>query len=49
MLAAGVRDVEPVGVQVEIADLRVAHVDDGDPVAHIRPCPQFPEPFTGGG
>ena len=36
-------------VQVQIADLRVAHVDDAHPVAHVRACPQFPESLTGGG
>jgi hypothetical protein len=35
-------------VQVQVADLRVAHVDDAHPVYHVRARPQFAEPLTGG-
>ena len=39
VLPARVRNVEPVGAQVQIADRRVAHVDDAHPVADVRARP----------
>jgi hypothetical protein len=49
VLTTRVQDVEPVSVQIEITDHRVAHVEDTHPIPDIRTCPELPESLTGGG
>ena len=46
MLAAGVRNVEPVGVQVDVADIGVPYVDDPGAVSDVRTSPPRSEIVT---
>ena len=39
MLSTGVGDVEPIAMEIQIANLWVAHMDDPHPITHVCACP----------
>ena len=47
MLSTGMGHIEAVSVEIKLANLGVAHVDDAGAVADIRARPQLAEALTG--
>src|SRR5689334_21793499 len=47
VIPTGIRRVEPVTVEIKVADLRMTNMEDSQTVTHVPPVPEFAETRTG--